>query len=497
MKRVFDFVRILGLLTLLLFGMVSCSLSLTGEPSSPLSLTGSPDERQSPLIPPTLQATLTPTCNPQWLTPLSEACPWLPTPEPTPPSPFPTPTLFTPPTPPAQTPTPLPLPQVAPSPAGQLLWQAKIRLQDGSLAFVLLESLVSADGSINQPFQRILFQPPADFNLPPEYDYSMWFDRFAPSPDGRYLIGIYESEGGEIIANFDLASLKSTFPGEGEFCWTTPDGHCVGASGYFYSWHPNSREVLFYEKNAPDRGLWLVNVTTGQHRLLAQPAELGWAGFSGAAISPDGQILAYSISGPGSEQIWMANADGSEPHLVLESNTSAVVYAWSPDGRYLLYSGEPMPEVGKGTAPPPWPPLWVMDREGQNRRPLNLPWETFSFTDQKPVWSPTGRYIAGIGVVGETIQCWRKGENQPIDPFCLFRNAGVYVENIETGEVQLVAPNAVDPTWSPDGSLLAVSRMDERGQVDIWMVDVNGSNLRRVTDTPEVDRYPLWLQREQ
>jgi TolB protein len=72
----------------------------------------------------------------------------------------------------------------------------------------------------------------------------------------------------------------------------------------------------------------------------------------------------------------------------------------------------------------------------------------------------------------------------------------VYVENIETGEVRLVAPNAVDPTWSPDGSLLAVSRMDERGQVDIWIVDVHGNNLRRVTDTPELDRYPLWLQRE-
>jgi Tol biopolymer transport system component len=65
------------------------------------------------------------------------------------------------------------------------------------------------------------------------------------------------------------------------------------------------------------------------------------------------------------------------------------------------------------------------------------------------------------------------------------------------GKVRLVAPNAVDPTWSPDGSLLALSRMDERGQVDIWVVDTNGNNLKRVTDTVELDRYPIWLPPEQ
>lgn len=483
MKRAFSFVHRLGLLALILLGVCvsSCSPDVGGERYSP----------QSPLVTPQPQATLTPTCNPPWPTPPAIACPWLPTPEPTLTSPFPSPTPFIPPTPPERTPTPLPLPQPATSPAGRLLWLAKVQLQDGSQPFILLEGQVNTDGAIASPYQRVLLQPPPDMELPAEYDYSMWFNRFVPSPNGKYLVGIYESEGGESIANFDLALLKSTFPGEGELCWTNPNGLCVGATGFFYGWHPNSQDILFYEENAPDRGLWLISVLTGQHRLLAQPAELGWASFSGAAISPDGQLLAYSLSGLGIEQIWIANADGSEPHLVLKSNTSAVVYAWSPDGRYLLYSGEPMPEVGKGTPSPPWPKSWLMDREGKNRRPLNLPWEPFGFPDQKPVWSPTGRYIAAVG--GEFFTpCWRP--DKPPDFLCLLRNAGVYIEDIETGEVRLVARNAADPTWSPDGSLLALSRMDERGQVDIWVVDVNGNNLRRVIDTPELDRYPIWLQ---
>lgn len=325
--------------------------------------------------------------------------------------------------------------------------------------------------------------PPSPFTWTTLDDNRMVVGRLTVSPNDAYLTSVYDTEAGESVIIVDLTPTQET-----AYIW----------GGQLFNWHPNGVEFLFAEYSSQrNPGLWLVEASTGLYQmLLAQVPIWSDANFSGAAISPEGQILAYSISGPGSEQIWMANADGSNPRLVLESNTSAIVYAWSPDGRYLLYGGEPMPQTGKGTPLPPWPRLWVMDREGTNHRSLNLPWDTFGFTDQKPVWSPTGQYIAGIGGVGETAPCWRPGENQPVDSLCLFRNAGVYVENVETGEVRLVAPNAVDPTWSPDGSLLTLSRMDERGQIDIWVVDVGGSNLRRVTDTPELDRYPIWLQRQ-
>ncbi len=473
MRRAFCFAHSLGLLALILLGVFvsSCSPTPAGETYSPLSSTASLDAGQSPLATPTPQATLTPTCNPPWPTPPSEACSWLPTPEPTPTSPFPTPTPFVPPTPSAQTPTPLPLLQAATSPAGTILYAVFFAPGTAPSEPEILQVTVDQRGQV--------VTPPVPFIWTTLDDNRMVVGRLTVSPNGAYLTSAYDTEAGESVVIVDLATAQET-----SYVW----------GGQFFNWHPNGVEFLFEQSSQANPGLWLVEAHTGRYRLLAQPAALNYTNLSGAAISPDGRILAYSISGPGIEQIWMANADGSEPHLVLESNTSAIVYAWSPDERYLLYGGEPMPEAGKGTPLPPWPRLWVMDREGQNRRSLNLPWDTSGFTDQKPVWSPTGQYIAGIGGVGETIRCWRPGENQPVDPLCLFRNAGVYVENVETGEVRLVASNAVDPTWSPDGSLLALSRMDERGQVDIWIVDVSGDNLRRVTDTPELDRYPIWLQ---
>jgi hypothetical protein len=51
-------------------------------------------------------------------------------------------------------------------------------------------------------------------------------------------------------------------------------------------------------------------------------------------------------------QVWTANADGSEPRLLLESNAVVYVFSGSPDGRYLLYTGEPTPTVCKGTTAP-------------------------------------------------------------------------------------------------------------------------------------------------
>lgn len=261
----------------------------------------------------------------------------------------------------------------------------------------------------------------------------------------------------------------------------------VEAEGIFYGWHPNGYEFLFREDNAPDRGLWLVDARAGEHRLVAQPPTVD---VSGAAISPDGQRLVYATNTFDVHQIWMANAGGGEPRLLLESDTIVYVFSWSPDGRYLLYVGEP-----SATNTDAGGPLWVMSREGQDRRSLQLPF-VFGFGFE-PSWSPAGLQVAAVGATEEPAPCWQSGDAFLSDPLCRYRGTGVYVETIGAGRAQLVAPSAIDPAWSLDGSLLAVSRMDEREQVDIWLVNQDGTGLRRAMDTPEVDRRPVWLTKEE
>lgn len=55
-------------------------------------------------------------------------------------------------------------------------------------------------------------------------------------------------------------------------------------------------------------------------------------------FSPDGKLIAISASSPSSRQsqIYVANADGSSPRLVVSAAPS-YFHGWSPDGRYLSY----------------------------------------------------------------------------------------------------------------------------------------------------------------
>lgn len=48
-----------------------------------------------------------------------------------------------------------------------------------------------------------------------------------------------------------------------------------------------------------------------------------------------------------------------------------------------------------------------------------------------------------------------------------------------------------DPAWSPDGSKLAFASTRD-GNTEIYVMNVDGSGLVRLTDNPAVDRFPAW-----
>ncbi|HIE50903.1 MAG TPA: hypothetical protein EYP85_04015, partial [Armatimonadetes bacterium] len=49
----------------------------------------------------------------------------------------------------------------------------------------------------------------------------------------------------------------------------------------------------------------------------------------------------------------------------------------------------------------------------------------------------------------------------------------------------------VHPAWSPDGQTIAFSS-NRDGTYDIWLMNPDGSNLRKLTDDPGNARYPAW-----
>ncbi|HXV87212.1 MAG TPA: hypothetical protein VD793_10955, partial [Gemmatimonadales bacterium] len=94
---------------------------------------------------------------------------------------------------------------------------------------------------------------------------------------------------------------------------------------------------------SPD-GQWLVFDLLGHvYRLPAAGGEgQALTQSSGVAvnyhprISPDGRLIAFISDRRGQSNLWLMNADGSDPRPVFtDLDVRAAVPAWTPDGQYI------------------------------------------------------------------------------------------------------------------------------------------------------------------
>jgi len=367
----------------------------------------------------------------------------------------PTQVLVTP--PPFVTPTPAPTWTLVPGAEGAILYQR--RDPEG---FIVYRLPVDAVGRAVAPAVRI----PDSLGLKgPLY----------PSPDNRYVAIVHGVETGHEIDILRVAS--------GQITPLIRDG--FGTPGKFLNWHANSREVL-YTTSDREPGLWIVDIHSGRHRRISELEP------DGAAISPDGTKIIFShwrgFGTPG--EMWVVNADGTEPQLLFTSGGAMFGLAWSPDGTKVVYVGCESKGKQRGT----WAGVCVMDANGQNRRELGSNFNVgYGFL---PVWSPDSRTIA---FVARELPEEKPDPNNPPDwDEWAFRGANIHLVDVNTGEERRLLLDSVegniDPAWSPDGSMIAFAST-RSGTAEIWVVNADGTGLRQLTNDGRLSRYPIWLRR--
>ena len=190
---------------------------------------------------------------------------------------------------------------------------------------------------------------------------------------------------------------------------------------------------------------------------LTQNASDDWA----PVWSPDGQRLAFASSRDGNTEVYVMDADGTNPtNLTQNADTDGWNLVWSPDGQRLAFTSE-----RDGNTE-----VYVMDADGTD--PTNL--TQSAGDDWAPVWSPDGQHIAFTSS--------RDG------------NTEVYVMDADGTDPTNLTQSAGDdwaPVWSPDGQRLAfLSNRD--GNAEVYVMAADGSDLTNLTQDAGIDGNPVW-----
>jgi TolB protein len=118
--------------------------------------------------------------------------------------------------------------------------------------------------------------------------------------------------------------------------------------------------------------------------------------------------------------------------------------------------------------------IYIADYDGANPRRITVN----RSLNINPVWSSDGKAIAYTSY---------RRSNFP----------DIYIQRIYEGTPPESPAHGSDrvhnllPAWSPDGTKLAFMSFRD-GNAEIYVMDVNGSNLRRITRQPGIDSTPTW-----
>jgi TolB protein len=226
----------------------------------------------------------------------------------------------------------------------------------------------------------------------------------------------------------------------------SPDGHRIVYTGYFQSGRPDVFELV------NENGLWRRQT---------------FASFQGtndcAHFSPDGSRVAMVLTGEGSPDIYVSNAEGRAVSRRTHSSAAKASPCWSPDGTQLVFTSEPGPQ------------LYLMSAAGGT--PQRIYTDISSYCAE-PDWSrgdPTK--LAFTIHVGRVYQ------------------VAVYDFSTHTSQQVSHAPyDAVNPCWLADGRHLLYTARTSGGST-VWILDTISGKARQLSPALLAPAYEAnaWL----
>jgi len=189
---------------------------------------------------------------------------------------------------------------------------------------------------------------------------------------------------------------------------------------------------------------------------------------SDPAWSPDETRLAFVSYRDGNYEIYTMNADESGSKRLTNNPAADINPKWSPDGTRIAFVSNR--EGGFYL-------IFVMNADGLGVKALMATHSSVP-NENSPTWSPDGKHIA------------------------FSSDTDIYVVNADgSNRVRLTnntqstslgrVPSFSELAWSPDGQHIA-SSYNRDGNDEIYVINADGSGLKRLTNNPASDQYPAW-----
>ena len=193
---------------------------------------------------------------------------------------------------------------------------------------------------------------------------------------------------------------------------------------------------------------------------------------TGPAWSPDGEFIAFTSSRDGPNDIYIMNRDGSHVTRLTNGFFSLGLFvhnwspAWSPDGARLAFESN---RNGQDD-------IYIMNRDGSQVRRLTNSRAEGREGAVDPAWSPDGQQV--IFTLQDGSYAYGLPEDGgPLPTEDIYR---IDIDGTNLTRLTDLEGLAQSPTWSPDGSQIAFV-LFKQGVVDIYVMDADGTNIVQLT----------------
>ena len=257
--------------------------------------------------------------------------------------------------------------------------------------------------------------------------------------------------------NWDIWSVKPDGSGLTQITDTRINEHSPAVS-------PDGKEIVFVDTQ---RSLWITNLDGSKRQKIHLPEGI----YAQPAWSPTGDKLAFVnfiVMPADSSEIWCMeriNGEWGDPEKLTLYPPMRLYPSFSPDGARIAYT-----QMSRDALLGAVEEIGILDLTEKTVTEI-----TSDGVDSfKPVWSPSGKYIA-----------YTSNKNGHYD---------IWVVSVEDKRKRPLTTSAFydgEPTWSPEGDEIAFVST-RSGSKEIWIVSIFGEEPRQVTNMGKACKDPFW-----